>query len=459
MDYQQLNGHADSNWLKWQSYCSGFPSPQNYIDWAWLYLVGAALQRRVWLGAAHKPLFANKYIILIGEPGIGKGWPIDTVNNFLTYWLRKNRYRINDDLLTAKQKQDFTIMEESFVTDAQKNTFQGKAKAAELIEAILYPIAADATTYEALVEYVAKSYTFIDYIEKDEVGNNKLKYYGHSSICFALPELASLMRKRTDDTVNFMLGLYDCPTDYEYKTKTQGQDRIRRGCINFLAGTTPSFMQSTFDDKLANEGWNSRTFYIYAKKNRQNVMFSEELNPQQKQYEKDILEHIRRLSGLYGPVRLDDTTKVFLQNWWDKVENDKSLRANKSLKLKAFYSRRNIHVQKLAMARHFGESLDMFIPKSDFEWAIEFLSEEEKNMHMAITFDGDNPIAKIGNKITEMLFSGDRNFVDIYVDCHYLGNKNQITEAIDMLGETKQIDSYSKIDEDTQRKTTWYKMI
>lgn len=453
------NGHCVTKWDMWQQYTIGLSSPQNYIDWSWLYLIGAALQRRVWLGASHQPLFANKYVILIGEPGIGKGLPIREISSFLKHWPLKNRYRANDDKLTEHQKQTRQTMEESFVVDAQKNVMQSKSKGDGLVEAPLYHVAADATTYEALVGYIAKSQAFIDYLDIDDKGVSKIRYYGHCSPCFALQELSSLMRKRTDDTVNLLLGLYDCPIDYEYDTKTQGKDRIRKACVNLIAGTTPSFMQSTFDDKLAGEGFNSRAFYIHAKSNRKNCFFIPELTPQQEHYRRDLLEHIRRLSGLYGQVRVDEETRIYLEEWWDKREKNKGLRANSSTKLRPYYARGQIHVQKLAMAFHFGESLEMFIPKFRFEQAIEFLAAEEKNMHLAIVFDGNNPVAKIGNKIVEMLSTTDRNFAEIYVDCNYLGNRNLISEAIDMLGETKQITSYKKKDEDTDKTEEWFKLI
>ena len=52
-----------------------------------------------------------------------------------------------------------------------------------------------------------------------------------------------IMRKKTNDTVNLLLGLYDCPDDYEYVTKNSGEDRVKRGCVNLLAGTTPGFSE------------------------------------------------------------------------------------------------------------------------------------------------------------------------------------------------------------------------
>lgn len=442
-----------TNFERWQAYTSGLSSPQSYIDWSWLYLVGAALQRRCWLGPAHQPCFANKYVIFVGEPGIGKGLPIREVSLFLKHWKKKDRAMPNMDTLAAQQKQSLELSKSLSEEKIQQEAAAGKEI---LTEPPLYPVAADATTYEALVKAVADSYSRIEYINPDDP--TKFLVQGHSSLCFCLQELASLMRKKTEDTVNYMLGLYDCPVDYEYDTKTKGKDRIRRGCLNMLAGTTPGFMQSTFDDKLADEGFNSRTFYIFANKNRKNQFFIPPLTKEQEAHRTHLLEHIRQLSALYGNVKIDQETEDFLQTWWDEQEKNKHKRSNTSPKLKPYYSRRNIHVMKIAMALHFGESVEMSIPLETFMRAISVLEREEVNMHMAIVLDSKNPIAKVTAKIIELLGMGEMNYVDLSCETHSLANKDQLTEALDYLGEQKQIEAYQVADEDGETKTTYWRL-
>jgi len=427
-----------TNYQRWLEYTAGLSSPQNYIDWAWYFLVGAALQRRVWVGPAHQPIFANKFVIFVGEPGVGKGLPIREVSTFLKHWKKKDMIRLDPKSLTQEQQKVMSIVQESDQAELKK-MIDGKAPP----EPLLFPVAADATTYEALVQSVAEAWRRIEYIDE----NKKIQVYSHSSTSFLLQELASLMRKRTEDTVNLLLGLYDCPADYTYRTKTQGEDLIKRGCVNILAGTTPSFMQSTFDDKLADEGFNSRTFYVYAAKNRKNQFFIPLLTQEQEAHKKVLLEHIRQLSGLYGHAVVEPEVMQKLQDWWDDREKNRHKRPNQHIKLKPYYSRGNIHVMKLAMSKHFGESLEMRVPWEAFEWAIEFSSQEEKNMHLAITMNDSTPESKCARKIIELLNVGDRHFVDILVQCHHIGNKKIIEDALDFLKTSNQIESYQKEEE------------
>ena len=433
-----------TNYERWLAYTGNLSSPQNYIQWGWLYLINASLQRRVYIGPEHQPLYPNMYIILVGPPGVGKGLVIREVSDFLKHWKQSDRVIPKD--LSEKQKQMADIVAEQDMQTAQDVEFQGKSKNAEIIKPLLIPVAADATTYEALVKAVAESYRCVNHVEIIN-GERKLKTYGHSSLCFSLQELSSLMRKRTEDTVNYMLGLYDCPVDYEYLTVSRGKERVRRGCLNIIAGTTPGFMQSTFDDKLADEGFNSRVFYINATKNRKNQFWIPPLTDEQKEHKKVLLEHVRQLTGLYGNVKMSDESKRFLTEWWDEQENNRHLRSNTSMKLVPYYARKNIHVMKVAMALHFGESLEMEIPIETFKKAIALLDAEEKNMSAAITLGGDNPIAKVSKKLLEYLSTGEKNFIDMMGETHHMCDKKGLEEAITFLQETNKVKT-TQVEED-----------
>lgn len=451
-----------TNYEKWLAYTSGLSSPQNFIDWGWLYMISAALQRRVWCGPDHQQLFPNMYVILVGRPGIGKGLVIKEISNCLRYWPLELSKASEKAAVTEDEKEFAQSVQETDLNQAQKNEYQGKVKAADMAKPLLIPVCADAITYEALIGAVANSYRRISYLnpEATDESRNRLKVYGHSSICFVLPELSSLMRKRTEDTVNYLLGLYDCPLDYEYVTKNSGRDRVRRGCINIIAGTTPSFIQNTFNDRLMDEGFSSRTFYIYAQKNRKNQFWIPKLTAEQDSYKKEILDHIKELTTLYGHIHIDQETESFLEEWWNQQENDRSsAHTNGNIKLIPYYSRKNIHVMKVAMALHFGESTEMHIPLETFKRAIDFLAKEEKNMHLAITVEGANPLSKVSQKVLEILrIQGKKNFVDLHIAVWNMCDAKGLQECLSFLADTGQIDAEQITDETTDQQVLWYKL-
>lgn len=438
---------ALTNREKWHEFTDPLPSPENYIHWAWRFLVCASLQRRVWLPPTHHPCFPNIYCILVGKPGLGKGLVITKVLDLLKFWKLEDARKILNGDLTQEQRNVILACIETNLKEANESEHGFKNKKIIPPKHLLIPMAPDATTYEALIKSVAESFRRIPYDKYDSNGQKEANpgVYGHSSLAFGLPELASLLRKRTDDTVNYMLGLYDCPDDYEYDTKTQGKDRVRRGCLNLFAGTTPNFMQQVFNEKLIDQGFGSRTFFIYAERDRRVQYFIPELTPEQAGYRTDLLEHIFKLSQLYGECKLEDGVKEYLEEWWKETG---SKYQNKSPKLEGYYGRKKVHVMKIAMAEHFSESTEMTIPLARFKDAIDVCDEEESRMQFAIVLEGANPIAPICREIIKQLtFATEgKMFIDLHMNTIHMATKDQLIEAMAFLQETKQITEDTKQD-------------
>lgn len=458
------------NQEKWMAYTSGLPSPENYVRWAWYYIISASLQRRVWMGASHQQCFPNLYIILVGAPGVGKGLILKEVNTFLKHWTL-DVSRGAEKL--AKTPEDKATIESALtisLENAHKAELQSQSKGPkETYKPLLIPVCADSITCEALIKVIAENLRYINYVEFNPSlpdAKPKLKAYGHSSLCFVLPELSSLFKKNNNNTTNFLLSIYDCPLDHEYISISRGKDRIRRGCLNLIAGTTPSFMQSTFNEDLIGEGFTSRTFYIFAPKNRFNAWSLTSLSPEQENYKGELLEHIRKLTTLYGEAKTSIETEAWMANWWDSYCKENQLNG-KHPEMIPFEARMNIHVKKLAMGIHFSEDAeqDEFgrplneVSLETFKKAIEILTEEKKNMHLALVLEGKHPTSKASQRILEMLSGGDKNYVDLYIVCSKLVERKQFEEALADLELMKQIKTYGVTDKDTNKEITFYKRI
>lgn len=396
-----------TNFEKWRSITDGFVSPDSYINVGFYYLISASLQRRVWLGPDHMKLYPNQYITLVGPPGVGKGLIIKCDEEFIKYHKLQNPATIlnkaidNPAALTQLDKEELSLLAQATYKEAKEADEEFVKKKDHFDEPLVLPVAANATTFEALVRATAKSIRKKSYKEFDKDAQKEvLKNYTHCSLCFCLEEIASLFRKKTDDLVNFLLQAYDCSDEYTYETITRGKDRIRHLCLNFFGGTTPSFMQNTFDDKLLTEGYASRTIYVHESCNRKATLKIPDLNTEQLQCKIDILKHIKSLVNLYGRVTIEKEAEDFLEDWWIKSQTN---RPNTSIKLEAYYARKNIHVQKMALAVHFGESTSMSIGVEPFKKALEFLAPIERRMHYALSFDKKNPLFMPAKNIVDFI--------------------------------------------------------
>lgn len=411
------------NFERWLQYTEGLSSPQNYIEWSFLYLISASLQRRVWMPPAHKKLFPNIYSILVGPPGVGKGLVIRAVSEILK--IHKMEAAQFNKAKTPEEQAMLDALAESQRTEAKEN------KQGELI-----PMAADAVTYEALVQSMSRAISRIDYRDLDkETGRERLRVHTHSSLCFCIEELSSLFRKNTDSLVTFLIQAYDCAEEYRYETKTQGKDRIINLCLNFLGGTNPDFIRTIFDEGLVSSGFSSRIFFIHATKNRKSVCFMPELTEAQEAHKKHLTNHVLALTKLYGQVIIKPDVFEWMNDWWIKFESTPSMFASKSPKLMPYKSRRNIHLMKIAMAGHFGESTDMEIPLERFLWADKFLDKEEKTMHLALMLEGDTPQSKFSAKIVSYLTSnGQKTYIDLLTEFWQAGlRKDDLTEILQAL--------------------------
>lgn len=440
-----------TNKEKWMAYTSSLPSPESYIVWGWRFVIAASLQRRVWCPPKHRPCYPNMYPIMVGGPGLGKGQVIKAVGEILRFHKLEVGKPVAGSTLSQEEQQLASEIAEADLKTAQEND-HNKSKSSIVDKPLLIPMAPNATSYQALVSHMSKCLRRINYNE-----DGKLKIYSHSSLCFCLEEMASLFRKHQDDTLNFLLETYDCNETYEYETIGRGKDRIRRVCLNLFGGTTPDFMQRTFDDGLLNQGFSSRAFFIYASKKRQTVFFMDELTIEQKKYQTEIIAHVKGLTQLYGQVEIDEPTKKFLLEWLTDFESSTKKRASQSRKMDSYYARMAIHLMKVAMANHFGESYEMYIPQWRFEEAIEDLRKEEKTMHLALTIDSDNKLSKIAAKILDYLDkSGRQTFTEILVEFFGMGNQEEIKESLDYLQEAGQVIKRTDKDEHTGENETYY---
>lgn len=440
---------------KWMLLCDGAPSPENYLTWAYKYLIAATLRRCVWCPPEHDRIYSNMYVTLVGAPGVGKGFPIRLVSSILQE--PKLGETKNTAHLKGAEKAVADAIIDNDIKVAQEDMTKGKTKEAAVEEALLIPVAADAVTYEALVQSMASCVRRVNYLKTMPDGNQRMAIYSHSSQCFCLEEIASLFRKHQNDLINFLIQAYDCGESYEYRTKTQGRDRILRMCLNFIGGTTPDFMQEVFSDALVNQGYSSRTFYIYGHKNRKSVFFRPELTEQQREYKKEIVSHVKEVAKLHGQVRIDDDTVAFLQKWKEQFDENPKERASQNPKMRAYYARKNIHIMKVAMANHFGVSTEMYLSKADFEQAIEELHEEEKTMQLALTIGSDNPLAKSSAKVHEHLMdNGKQNFKELLAFFWEQLRQQELEEVLNFLQKTDQVVTRTIEDETTGESFVYY---
>ena len=434
------NQPIGENLARWQHYLSGIPSPEIWIRFGYYYLIGAALQRRVWEGHELKALFPNTYVVFVGRPGTGKGEVTTPIAEMLNYWKVDEKGRTCVPLLSAASAIDKNTQEAKPLTMTVEEVDNAAKLAIELINSrtgrhivgsgnklsalvardassgdkepkLLFPTAPDTSTFEGIVNQIAKCTTACRWF------SHSPPIYIHSSLNFVLDELASLFRKHAEDVVRFLQQGYGCG-DYTYHTKDETKrDYIKRMCINFIAGTQPDFMEHILDSQLLSEGLSSRAWFIYASKNRFNNIFPGYFSDEQLACREYLLQHIRKLSTVVGQCRFEPAAEDYLRQWWNSDMFDGQAKINQSPKLEHYYARKGIHAKKLAIILHFSElqditehgMCDMVIKLPTVIAALDELELIERSMHLALQFRGANPLAAVSKRILTFI----RNAQDI----------------------------------------------
>jgi hypothetical protein len=420
-------------------------APTSFITMSYYSMIAAALQRRVYLGSDERPLFPNMYIILIGDPGVGKGIALDPIVGALrTHKLLKMQIKKPDASSTTQEQADALA-----ALIAEMETSNGKEpngnfkKMTSMEEPLMFPLASNAITYEALVKTHSQSLRSI-FPEVDK--NSKLLksgLYTHSSLSFVLEEISSLFRKHTEDVVQYLITAFDCK-DYKYTTIGRGSDRVINSCLNLVAGTTPSFMKETFNDRLLNDGFASRVLFVYAEKNRFYRFDVSSMDESQFLAKKQVVDHLGNLGKLFGKVSYSPDAHAFMKYYIEDVLGEQRAKTNNDSKLIYYYSRKNIHIQKLITAMHFSETTDMVINHNTCEKAVALLDSIELSMHLALSTASRNPLRNVADKVLKALeekpmdkaeiwakfFSDITTPVELESLCEYLTSTGKVKQEI-----------------------------
>lgn len=345
-------------------YNAELPTPDSYVDASWAFLISAALQRRVWIASGMK-VFPNQYIFLVAPPGVGKSIT-SVVANMLNYWKLDGTPRPE-------------VVTEASMTEKPR---------------MMFPVSATSTTYAKFVEMMSSLKTM--QLHKVPGG----KPYAHCSTTFVLDELTSIFKKDANEMMSFLLEGWTCSDDYSNETIGRGVNLIRNMCINIIGGTQPDKFAGMKNLELISSGFTRRAVIIYERESRSSKFLIPEHTPEQKKARDEILLWLKKLHTLYGPVIIDPGAAEWLNEWFE----DKSrVRTNKSPYLDYYYASKQVHIHKMAMALHFGESTEMVLPLSAYQRAIALLERFEKTMHMAFAPKASNDAADVKADVIRML--------------------------------------------------------
>jgi hypothetical protein len=295
-------------------------APEIFRKWAGIGVLSSVLERRVWNQTGKGVLFPNLYIVLVGPPGTGKSLVVS----------------FSEKVIRAVQ--DIHVAPSSVTAASLVDTLQ------LAIRKILHP-------------------TFFQF----------------NSLAVMSSELQNFLPAYETTFMGMLTKLYDCEL-YEERRRTGKVQHIRidNTHLSLLAGTTPSYLSSLLPEGAWDQGFTSRTIFVFseAPEGVGEIFQEEEDFDYNEQLLQDLIADLKGILHLVGQVQWSLPAKKAIQKW----ANDGRPPVPEHGRLTHYNTRRTTQVLKLGLIASVARNNDMLVEPQDFDMALAWLLEAERVM-------------------------------------------------------------------------------
>jgi len=311
------------NWIEsWLAYSEILSSPAIFRKWAAISTIGAALERKVWARTKGANLYPNLYVVLVGPPGIGKSAVLSQSERLL---------RSIPDLFVAP----------SSVTSA------------------------------SLVDSIHEAHRKI--IRPND--NPNLLDFHYLTVIAS--EFGVFLPIYDMQFMNTLTKLYDGEPYEERRRTNKVNIKMAEPQISMLGGTTPSYLNSFLPEGAWDQGFTSRTIFVYHGQEVYTDIFADEADHDRLESMYVNLAHdLRIISRTFGKVDWAPETMAAIRAWDRSGRNPVPGHG----KLLHYNSRRLAHTLKLSMISSVAESGALRIEIRHWQQALDWLLEAEHLM-------------------------------------------------------------------------------
>lgn len=316
------------DWLNsYTQYCGNTESAAIFHKWVGLSIVSSALQKKVWFKFGRFKIFPNLYIVLVAEPGVARK------SVAISYGVR-----LLKEIPTVK-------------------------------------ISASSITKEALIDDMALAYQEAINVETQE----KIQ---HCSMAVVSKEFESFIGQKRENTkmIVFLTDVYDAEDDlpWAHKTKHSGSSQIVGPYMTIVAATTPESLASSLPSNAVGGGFVTRVLFIWAGGRDTKVAIPEDLFGE---LTVKLQLDLAVISSLSGEFTFNPESKEWWIDWYNnRLEDDFTRRICKEKSFAGWYSRKHVHLLKIATCLSACRGNTKFVEIQDFERGLKLLEEMEKVM-------------------------------------------------------------------------------
>lgn len=314
------------------SYAEDKSRPTPFHQWVGVSVVSGALQRKVWLPEGKMMHYPNTFILLVGNPGIGKSVALSRGTGLL----RK---------LQQEYNHEFHIMQGS-MTEA------GLCEEMNSVASFMYG---------SVVTQYSSGY-----------------FYASEASSSALQNLAG-------DFNATITELYDCADSFE-KTLKEKQYRVPNPSLCVLAGSTFDFLKTIVNQSSVMGGLASRFIYVISQDKEQrrgDVDLGESDDSGDAEMKRLLTDDLVQINKLVGRFRITKGALAAYVSWFDSFASE--YRGIESERMQAIITRKPTNLKKLMMilSASAGDSLE--ITQAQAERAIEMVEAVSRDSGQIIS--------------------------------------------------------------------------
>lgn len=301
--------------------------PDSYHLWAGLNVISGALERKVWLREDKIFIYPNTFVLLVGNPAVGKSTAI--------------------------------------------------TRAADLLEGMKKHYVPEFKIISGLMSQ-AGFCEEMNILSSMELGGEEVVY--SSGYFYASEGSGSALNNFAGDFNSTITEFYDCADYYRKRLREKSYD-IPRPCLNLIAGTTFEFLKKLVDQNSVLGGLASRFIYVIYKKpglKRGETLLGSSSKKESGSTRNGLINDLACINKLKGEFKVERAALDLYDSWWnDKFVPD--FHKIDSERVQSIMSRKPTLLKKVLMLLSVSGRDDLGITKDHMEKGIGIVTDVTKS--------------------------------------------------------------------------------
>jgi len=368
-------------------FCRGTEVPTFYRRWCAIAGLGALLERRVWLPFGADKIYANLFVMLMGESGARKSTAI---------------------------KQWAQVMSE-----VGYENFAPKKNSEEGFIIKLSELSGSGISGEEMLNH--------------NLGFNGTDILADANIFVAADEFNNWIGEGNINFASFLGDMFDHNGIFEYKLKNSKPVFFKNATITILGGNTLSNLMRCFKPHMLEQGFFSRMLFVYSEKRTDRIYKPHIPTAAERSV---IHNHLLTLmTNCMGEYEIEPEADKLLEKIYTTQKDIDDIR------FKSYSNRRYIHLLKLALI-HSISAGDSKITATSVLRANTVLTYTEMFMPKALGEFGASKHSSVVNKVIQYIDAAESvvSFTDIWKQVHQdLDKRTELSEILTNLAAAEKI--------------------